>query len=388
MMDDLSIQNKENKKIERDGFCKVIQLLMQETLARSGSHGVQLYLDSPKLGFKWSGAAGFSAQENGHDRAPILADQPLRIASNTKTFVAAAILRLWEDRRLALDDGIVSYLSLEHASMLRDNGYQLNDISVRHLLSHTSGLFDYGDSSAFAQAISRAPERQWSRTQQLQIAMITGEPYGQPGEVYRYSDTGYILLGEIIEYITGLDLGAALRNLLNYQRLGLHRTWLESIEDAPLDCLPRVHQYEGAIDTYQLHPSCDIYGGGGLLSTVKDMACFMRSLFTGQLYQEPQTLAVMLSTLSGTKSGPPYSGLLQVPATYRLGIVGDKDGRVFQHSGHFGSLCAYIPELDLALGLSINIARQGSGLDFRELFLQQLLHHFHFESVNLMHRRS
>jgi D-alanyl-D-alanine carboxypeptidase len=109
--------------------------------------------------------------------------------------------------------------------------------------------------------------------------MKGGKPYGAPGKVFSYSDTGYILLGEILERQTGGSMAAALRNLLGYQRLGLRSTWLETLESAPKGVLDRAHRYEGDHDTYTDDPSYDLYGGGGLASTVRDTALFMRALF-------------------------------------------------------------------------------------------------------------
>jgi D-alanyl-D-alanine carboxypeptidase len=74
----------------------------------------------------------------------------------------------------------------------------------------------------------REPAHRWSRLEQVQLAMALGAPLCAPGETFHYSDTGYILLGEILEQASGLSLAAALRSLLSFERLGLHRTWLDA----------------------------------------------------------------------------------------------------------------------------------------------------------------
>ena len=315
--------------------------------------GIQLYVNSPKMGSQWQGAVGYTDLCGSEAITP---QHPMRIASNTKTFVAAAILRLWEQQQLELDTSINAYISEQHHQLLTNNGYQLANISLRHLLTHTSGLFDYADSPEFADAISDDPQQHWTRTEQLQLAMEHGQPYGQPGEVYRYSDTGYILLGEIIERVYGQSLGLALRQLLNYQGLGLTSTWLEVDEPTPPNLLPRVHQYIADVDAYHTHGSFDIYGGGGLVSTVGDMARFMRGLFQGDIYSKPETLKTMLTTVPATRAGPSaYGGAhLMVPGNYRLGIDGGETGVILGHGGFFGTYAAYVPSRDLTISYSIN----------------------------------
>ncbi len=78
--------------------------------------------------------------------------------------------------------------------------------------------------------------------------MEWGDPYGPPGEVYRYCDTGYILLGGVLEQVTGRPMPDAIRELVNYDRLGLHSTWFESLEPRP-DGVPELaHQFWLGVD--------------------------------------------------------------------------------------------------------------------------------------------
>ncbi len=144
--------------------------------------GAALSVEAPSLGLFWSGAAGVAERTS---QMPLTPQHPVRIASNTKTFVAAAILRLWEEEQLGLDDPITLHLPEPFIRTMRNDGYQPDSITIRHLLTHTSGLFDYADSEPFFEAIMSDPMHRWSRAEQLQAAVDWGEPYGAPGAVYR-----------------------------------------------------------------------------------------------------------------------------------------------------------------------------------------------------------
>jgi D-alanyl-D-alanine carboxypeptidase len=251
---------------------------------------------------------------------------------------------------------MVEYLPEHLVEIVEAGGYRPEEITVRHLITHTSGLFDYGDSDQFGQAVMSDLSHRWTRQEQLEKAMEWGEPYGGPGEVYRYSDTGYILLGEIIEQLTGQTLAAAFRDLLKYDELGLRHTWLETMEPVPEGTMERAHQYVGDADTWAGDPSFDLYGGGGNAATVEDLALFLRGLMTGHIYDDPATLDTMLTTVEGTTGGPSYHGSDMVPGSYLMGLaVIDVDGITgYGHGGFWGTRAIHIPELDITVATSVN----------------------------------
>src|SRR5205809_483841 len=184
--------------------------------------------------------------------------------------------------------------SFPGVALLRGGGYAVDAIHVRNLLQHTSGLYDYADDHAFQAFVVSHPRHRWTRAEQIQFAMTHGKPLFPPGTDFHYSDTGYILLGEILERVTGQGLGAAYRSLLHFDRLGLGQTYLETLEPKPPHAAPRAHQYLGGIDTAGFDPSFDLYGGGGLVSTVRDLDRFHRALLTGQVHEKPATPRTML----------------------------------------------------------------------------------------------
>ncbi|WP_428532637.1 serine hydrolase domain-containing protein [Rhodopila sp.] len=129
-------------------------------------------------------------------------DTPFRVASNTKTFTAATVLRLAEERRIDLDDAIVDYLDEATCVCLRSGGFCCERITIRHLLAHSSGLADHTDDPSYPASAFEYPSRAWTRMEQVRIGVALAKPAGEPGAVYHYSDTGYVLLGEVIERVS------------------------------------------------------------------------------------------------------------------------------------------------------------------------------------------
>ncbi len=329
-----------------------LQALLDEAVSNGSTPGIQMRVEAPGLGLSWSGVAGVADRATG---APLTRDNSVRIASNTKTFLAAAALRLWEEGRLGLDDPVARHLPPGIAAALTADGYDLEAMTVRHLLTHTSGLYDYADRDLFVQAILDDPHRRWTPEEQIALAVEWGDPYGPPGAVYRYSDTGYVVLGLVLQSASGEPLASVLRGLLPLDRLGMRNTWLETLEDPPPGAADRAHQYMGELDTYDWDPSLDLYGGGGLVSTADDLATFLRALFTGGVYRGAATADTMLTTVAGAAPGPDLSGMPMVPGRYRMGIeVREEDGRtLYLHTGFWGTLAAYLPEADVAIAVAV-----------------------------------
>jgi D-alanyl-D-alanine carboxypeptidase len=313
--------------------------------------GAMLRVEAPSLRFIWTKAVGTSEQGGVE---PLRPDQTLRIASNTKTYVAAAILRLVEQGALALDGPIGPHLLPASVATLKRDGYDCDRITVRMLLQHTSGLFDYATTGVgssgmelygpFFDRIFADPGHRWTRSEQLALAIDQGDPYGAPGEVYHYSDTGYILLGEILETITGKPMATAVRELVDYQRHGIRAAYFETLEPVPLGAGPRTHQYMDSLDTNGFDASVDLYGGGGLVSDLEGMARFYRSLVRGEVLQRRETLDSMLAPSSQSLGDRPGAG-------YGMGIGrGEVDGLVcYGHGGFWGTAARHCPAIDLTV---------------------------------------
>lgn len=276
-------------------------------------------------------AVGLADPDTGRPMTP---DTPVRIASITKTFVAATVLRLHEEGRVDLDASIAGRVDPALLAILEADGYRTDLITVRHLLQHSAGLYDQGSDPRFVEEILAAPDRVWTRASLLERMTAYADPPSLPGTEYRYSDAGYILLGDFVERVTGMSLAAAVREALRFDALGLGDTWWELVEEPPRSAAVPARQYIGDADSSGIHPSFDLYGGGGLLATASDLATFMAALFEGRVFDRPETLDLMRA--QGAHAGSEQ---------YRLGLQAKQvDGRdVYFHSGFWGTIAYYDP---------------------------------------------
>jgi D-alanyl-D-alanine carboxypeptidase len=188
--------------------------------------------------------------------------------------------------------------------------------------------------------------------------MTHGKPLFAPGTEYHYSDTGYILLGEMLERLTGRHLAAAYRALLRLDRLGLDNTYLETLEPRPARAEPRAHQYLGTVDATAVDPSFDVYGGGGYVSTVDDLARFYRALVGGRVFAKPATLRTMLGKPRPVRAGDLGLGIVAIP------IAGET---CFGHGGFWGVLAVHCPRSGVTIATTVN---QRIGFEAPSLRLQ------------------
>jgi D-alanyl-D-alanine carboxypeptidase len=287
--------------------------------------------------------AGFADREH---TQPITTAHAFRIASNTKTFVAAATMRLVEHGVFALDQPIANLLP-SVVQRLLDQRYDLNAITIRTLLQHTSGIASHdaenneGTSSPFLSAVKANPAHRWTATEQIAFSIEHFPPTHEPGARMLYTDTGYIALGQVIEHVTAQSLPATVRELCRLDELGMRDTWWESIESAPTVQPPRARVHLGDEDWETVDCSIDLYGGGGLVSTVADLTTWWRALFHDEILS-PESLAAMQSPLAHSEESHGDAGL----GMFRRLLAGR---RWWTHSGYWGSIVLHDADADLTL---------------------------------------
>jgi D-alanyl-D-alanine carboxypeptidase len=320
-------------------------LVRRTAAAESRAPAVWLHVQAPRLPLRWQGGAGPAANPAGPP-AP-----SLRIASNTKTFVAAAVLRLAEDDALDLDTPLVRLSAPATVATLRAAGYDVDRLTPLMLLQHTAGLRDYATLQVFLDRVTAAPAHRWTRTEQLQLAMDEGPPLTPPGAAFHYSDTGYILLGELIETVTGQSMPRALAGLLAYRRLGIKHTWFETLEPEPAGAPARTLQLFDEVDAARFDPSIDLFGGGGLVSNLDELAHFYRAVVRGEIFARPSTAATMLavSPQSLAGGGPGYG--MGIARLEHAGVV------CHGHGGFWGTDVWHCPAIDVTVAAAVTSTR-------------------------------
>jgi len=280
----LTFNCKGEKKVteQTEDKTEVFQSILDSIYAQNkDAIGLMVHIESPDKNVSWSGIAGHSDKKG----SKLEIDQPVLIASNTKTYISTAILRLVEQSRLSLNQAIDKLIFDTTNALLKADGYNTSQIKVVQLLNHTSAIHDYATTDAYLETIKKDPKHRYTRDEQIKLAMTLGDPLGEAGDVFMYADVNYLLLTEIIEGITGKPFYTSIRNLINYDKLGIQTTWFSTLEDYPKDLKPLAYQYwtsEG-FDSYVIDHSFDLYGGGGIIASAKDLAMFSQSLFNHKI---------------------------------------------------------------------------------------------------------
>lgn len=274
----------------------------------------------------WQGAAGLADLETGRERAN---NDHFRAASITKTFVATVLLQLEGEGELSLDDSVEKWLP----GLVRGNGNDGNAITVRQLLQHTSGLVDYTSDEEFARKhfVNFFDHRydHYEPTDLVAIAMRY-EPDFAPGTNWRYSNTGYVIAGMVIEAVTGKHYAKEVRKrLLNPLRMkgtslpggkvGLprpHAVGYAALDPAAEDALSDVTNFSPTIAD----------ASGEIISTEKDLNRFYRALARGELLPKAQQKA-MFDTVPVAGGGGARYGLGIISRPLPCGIT------VWGHSG-------------------------------------------------------
>lgn len=244
-------------------------------------------------------------------RRPVAPDGYFRIGSTNKTLVATVVLQLAGEGRMTLDDTVERWLP----GLVRGNGNDGTRITIRQLLQHTSGIYD-GDYPTIDSAQEYPAHRYEVHTpEQIVAAALRHEPDFRPGERWSYANTGYVLIGMIIERVTGRAWHREVQDRI-VRRLGLrHTIWPGTWPGLPK---PHASGYtrfapgEALVDTTRL---VDADASGGYLSTTADLDRFVRALFDGTLLDARQ-----LAQLRDTVPVDAQTDAVWPGARYGLGI--------------------------------------------------------------------
>lgn len=282
-------------------------------------------------------------------------ETPYFIASVTKLYVTAVVMKLRSEGRLSLDDPAANYLGRDIAvSLHRLHGIDSSDkITVGHLLSHTSGLPDYfttkkeGGKSLLDELLS-GEDMSWTAEEAVGMSKSMRPKFfpGQKSKAH-YSDTNFQILGMIVESILGKSLADVLDDVV-FRPLGLRETYLYEgasirppaplyYKQAPLS-IPRAMQSSGA--------------DGGIVSTAKESVTFLKAFFRGVLFSKSFFDEMMI-----------WRRIIY-PLEYGTGLMRFRLPRIFSpfkephefvgHSGLTGAFSFYCPEKDAFLTGTVN----------------------------------
>jgi D-alanyl-D-alanine carboxypeptidase len=295
-------------------------------------------------------ASGFADVENKIAMKP---DDVMLSGSVGKTYVAAVVLKLYEQGLIDLKAKAITYLA--------DAGWFGNvqnapEITVEMLLNHTAGIPEYVYQRELWEAVREDPDREWSGEERL--AFTSGmPPVNPPGGGWSYADSHYIILGLIIEQVTGRNYYEVLDELI------LRPCKLENTSHSDRRSIPGLIQaYTDHTDEfllprrvlndngYAFNPQME-WTGGGLASTVSDLTLWASLLYGGSVLK-PETLKLMLTPA-------PYETTLFEGAGYGLGtIIAETNGVIWY--GHTGfapgyiTYLQYLPDHKIALAFQVN----------------------------------
>jgi len=229
-----------------------------------------------KDAFTWVGAAG-----------NLTLDQAYFIASTTKLFTTALILHLKAEGALTLDDKISSYLdkpTMKGLHLYKGKDYS-DELTIKHLLAHTSGLDDYfqgkgANGKSLEDDILTGNDQYWTFEEAIERTKKM-KPLFAPGtkNKAKYADANFQLLGKIIEVISNKPYSVNCQDII-ISPLGLSKTYL--YQD-PTDKTPKVLYYKR--NELNIPKAMTSFGpDGGIVSTSKEMLLFLEAFFTGQFF--------------------------------------------------------------------------------------------------------
>lgn len=292
----------------------VLQNLLDERVKKQGIPGMVMAVRLADGAVIW-GTSGYTSP-SGDERWS--ANTPTLIASVTKTFTAVVVMQLVEEGKLSLDDTVDTWFPEQ------PNG---DKITVRMLLSHTSGLADF--SARFGTDVEKWT-RDWTPEELIAEANKAGS-VGKPGSrVAHYSNTNYMMLGLMIEQVAGdrWEHEVEARILqplgLKYTTFAKAETWKEIVVPG---YLKDSNGYQSVFEIPWYPHASTAWAAGGIVSTVSDLTAFVSALFDGQLVSR-ESLSVMAQPVGteGERAWGLGGGAATVAGHNGFGMGGDTVG--------------------------------------------------------------
>ncbi|MES5939355.1 MULTISPECIES: serine hydrolase [unclassified Bacillus cereus group] len=266
-----------------------------------------------KGGKNWRYAAGIADLRT---KKPMKTDFRFRIGSTTKTFIATVLLQLAGENRLNLDDSIEKWLP----GVIQGNGYDANQITIRQILNHTSGIAEYLKSKDY----DIMDTKKLYTAEELVKMGISLPPDFAPGKGWSYSNTGYVILGILIEKVTGNSYAEEVENRI-VEPLELSNTFLPG-NSTVIPGTKHARGYESYDGESELKDVTYSYPGssdGDMISTADDLNKFFSYLLSGKLLKEQQLKQMLTTVPTGTEGIDGYGlGIYETKLPNRVSIWG------------------------------------------------------------------
>ncbi len=362
--------------MNRDQAQHLLDDLLQNFATSRFGKQVVMAVEAPVHAFRWTGVLG-AAEAN----ESITASTPFFIASIDKLYNTTIAMMLVERGKLDLERSICSYLPEELTRGLHQYGGRdlTTSITVRHLLTHTSGLPDWFEDypkggDCLAETVFKEGDRVLPIVELVDYVRHRLKPHFVPQDLsgkrprIRYSDTNFILLASIIETVTGEPLRVVHESML-YDPFGLHETYFYgTYQEEKVQVPSMVLRANGE----PLRIPLLLQSVKSIYSTVDDMMRFVRLLMAGEIYENPETLSAM--TNHWRRFGFPMDRAAlrspNWPIEYAMGMMRFHVPRLFApckpipavlgHTGSTGCWLFYCPALDVTLAGSVEDAAAGA----------------------------
>ncbi|MGM9511685.1 serine hydrolase domain-containing protein [Larkinella sp. GY13] len=338
-------------------YATFLQGLLDKAVAEDPMvHNAVLRVESPTLSLHWKGASGLANPATGQKMKP---NHAFRSASIGKTTLAALVLKLTEEGKVALNDPIGNYLPeniLTGIHVLNGVSYQ-HQITVRQLLNHISGIGDYIEEFIseedktdglpyLMELVLAKPDKRWTPLETIQFYKQYLKPHFKPGEGWFYSDTNYQLLGLLVEKVTEMPLNQAYKKWL-FDPLKMDNTYQEFYDQPRGESVADgvSHSFFLTFDITDFKSVSVDWAGGGLVTTTDDLRKFMRALIGNTYFSKSASKNEMFSWV-------PVSGQVG----YGLGIskIRLAGEELIGHEGFYGSSLYYWPARDAVIVSTIN----------------------------------
>ncbi|MFX0557715.1 serine hydrolase domain-containing protein [Maribacter sp. CXY002] len=296
-----------------------------------------------------------STVESEHD---LTINNPFYTASITKMLTATAVGILKDQKKLKFEDKIAQYLSASLVTQLHllDGKEYSKDITIAHLLQHTSGLPDYftngtlDNSPNIINQLLTDTDKSWSPQETIQFTKEKMKPHFVPGKGYQYTDTEYVLLALLIEKVSGIPLDEFFRKYI-FQPLGMESSYINLKSSPSKSERPMAKFYVGDTEVSSIKSLSADWGGGGLVSTTEDLITFLEAYNTNKLVKR-KTRHAMQQWVNETMGMEYGYGIRKV--SFKTLFEKDTNLEVIGHSGSTASFLWYCPQGDTYIAGTLN----------------------------------